>query len=167
MAIPLLVCLAVLLIMAGEAVLDAHNERLLRARGAIEPPGDVYRLMRWAYPSCFLLMTAEGILTGPAPSEVLGTGLTVFGFAKALKLWAMSTLGPRWTYRVLVLPGAPLVTSGPYRFLRHPNYVAVLGELAGVALTVWAPLTGASSILGFGTLMLMRARVEDRALGRQ
>lgn len=167
MLLPLLVTLSILLIMAGEAALAAHNERVLRARGAVEPPGDVYAVMRWAYPASFVLMAGEGVVSGPASAAALGAGLTLLGLAKALKLWAIASLGPRWTFRVLVLPGAPLVTGGPYRLLRHPNYVAVAGELIAAALMLGAVVTGTAATLGFGTLMLMRARVEDRALGRQ
>jgi methyltransferase len=158
---------AVWLIMVGEAILSAHNEAALRARGAVEPPDDVFATMRWAYPACFLAMGLEGGLTGPAPRDVLVAGLTIFGLAKVLKISAISALGVRWSFRVLVLPDAPLVTSGPYRFIRHPNYVAIVGELAGVALTVWAPVTGVLSMLGFGWLIRQRMRVEDRALGRK
>jgi methyltransferase len=158
--------LAMLLIMAGEAVLSSFNERLLRSRGAIEPPDDVINWMRLAYPGAFIAMFVEGALTGPAPANVLMGGLALLGFAKALKLWAISSLGTRWSYRVLVLPGEPLVVKGPYRFISHPNYVAVVGEIVSVALIVWAPFTGALSALGFGALMLTRIGVEDRALGR-
>lgn len=157
---------AVLLLMVGEAVLSAHNERLLRARGAVEPLGDVYRTMRWAYPLCFVAMAIEGALAGPAPPAILAAGLSLFGLAKALKMWAISTLGWRWTFRVLVLPGAPLVASGPYRWLRHPNYLAVLGELTGVAALVWAPVSGVASVVGFGWLLRHRIRVEEAALDR-
>jgi methyltransferase len=157
--------LAVLLIMAGEAALSAHNESVLRAQGAVEPPDDVYRAMRWAYPGCFVAMAIEGAVTGPARPDVLATGLAVFGIAKALKISAISALGLRWTFRVLVPPGAPLVRSGPYRVLRHPNYLAVIGELAGVALIVWAPIAGALALAGFGWLLVRRIRVEERALG--
>ena len=167
MLIAVTTVVAVLLIMAGEATLAAHNERVLRARGAIEPRGDVYETMRWAYPAGFVAMAVEGALTGPAPGDVLVSGLAVFGLAKALKLWAISTLGMRWTFRVLVLPDAPLVTRGPYAVIRHPNYVAVLGELAGVALIAWAPIAGTIAIAGFGMLMFRRIAIEDRALGRQ
>ena len=158
--------IAALLIMAGEAVLSAFNERVLRAKGAIEPPDDVIGRMRWAYPLSFVAMAIEGAMTGPAPRDVLMWGLALFGFAKALKLWAIASLGSRWSYRVLVLPGAPLVTTGPYRVLSHPNYVAVVGEIASVAMIVWAPFTGVLATIGFGALMLARIRVEDRALGR-
>jgi len=165
-AIAILTTIAALLIMAGEAVLSSYNERLLRARGAIEPEGDVIGSMRWAYPGAFVLMGIEGALTGPAPPNVLLGGLALFGFAKALKIWAMSSLGTRWSYRVLVVPGEPLVTAGPYRFIAHPNYLAVAGEIASVAAIVWAPLTGVLATIGFGWLMIARIRVEDRALGR-
>jgi methyltransferase len=162
-----LTCLAMLLIMAGEAALSAHNASVLRARGAVEPPDDVLPLMQWAYPGCFVLMAIEGALGGPPPPDVLASGLALLGLAKALKISAITALGVRWTYRVLVPPDAPLVTSGPYRFLRHPNYLAVIGEIAAVALIVWAPITGVISIAGFGGLLRKRIRVEERALGRQ
>jgi methyltransferase len=157
---------AVLLIMAGEAVLSRVNETLLRAKGAIEPAGDVIAIMRWAYPASFIAMGVEGALTGPSPREVLMWGLALLGVAKALKVWAITTLGSRWTYRVLVLPDAALITSGPYRFVSHPNYIAVIGEIASVAMIVWAPITGVLATIGFGALMVQRIRIEDLALGR-
>jgi methyltransferase len=159
--------LAVLLIMAGEALLSRVNEATLRRRGAIEPPDDVYLSMQWAYPLAFVTMAVEGAMVGPAPPVALVTGLLLYGLAKALKLWAITALGDRWSFRVLVEPGRPLVATGPYRFLRHPNYVAVVGELLGVALTVWAPVTGFIGLCGFGWLMWRRIGIEDRALGRR
>jgi methyltransferase len=165
-AIAAITTLAALLIMGGEAVLSSFNERQLRARGAIEPEGDVIGLMRWLYPGVFIAMGVEGALTGPAPPNVLMGGLALFGVAKALKVWAISSLGPRWSYRVLVVPGEPLVTSGPYRFISHPNYLAVAGEIVSVAAIVWAPITGVLAAIGFGWLMILRMRIENRALGR-
>ena len=158
---------ALLLLMLGEAVLSAHNERELRARGATEPPDDVIDTMRWAYPGSFVAMAVEGAWNGPSGPEVLAAGLAVLGFAKALKIWAISTLGTRWTYRVLVLPDVPLIDHGPYAIVRHPNYLAVVGEIVGMALLVSAPVTGVLSFLGFGWLLTRRVAVEDRALGRQ
>lgn len=159
--------IAALLIMAGEAVLSAFNERQLLAKGAVEPPGDVIDVMRFAYPLAFVAMGIEGAFTGPSPRDVMMYGLALFGLAKALKLWAISSLGSRWSFRVLVLPGAPLVTAGPYRFLSHPNYLAVAGEIASVATIVWAPITGVLATIGFGWLMIKRIRIEDHALGRR
>jgi methyltransferase len=166
-AIAAVTLLAVLLIMLGEAGVSAHNERVLRQRGAVEPEGDVYATMQWAYPACFIAMAVEGAVGGPSTRDLMAVGLAVFGFAKALKMWAISTLGVRWTFRVLVIPDAPLVTSGPYRLLRHPNYAAVIGEIIGIAVILRAPVTGLLALAGFGTLLIRRIAVEDRALGRQ
>ncbi len=165
-AIAAVTTLAVLLVMAGEALLSSANERRLRARGAIEPEGDVIDRMRFAYPAAFVAMGLEGAIFGPTSRELLLFGLALFGLAKALKAWAIASLGSKWCYRVLVVPGEPLVTTGPYRFLSHPNYLAVVGEILSVAMIVWAPITGVLAAIGFGWLMIARIRIEDRALGR-
>lgn len=141
------------------------NERALRAGGAREPPADVHRTMAWAYPASFLAMTIEGAWSGPPAAAVAVTGAGVFIAAKALKAWAIVSLGGRWTFRVLVLPDAPLVHAGPYAYLRHPNYVGVLGELAGFAVGAGAPLAGLASLVVFGALLLKRVAVEERAIG--
>lgn len=165
--IALATVLAVLAVMAGEAVLSAYNAAALRARGAVEPPGDPYQLMQVAYPLSFIAMGLEGALAGPSPPLLLAAGLLVFGVAKALKAWAISSLGSRWSFRVLVPPGEPPLGRGPYAFMRHPNYLAVCGEIVGAALIVGAPLSGVAALAGFGWLMLRRIAVEDRALGRR
>jgi methyltransferase len=77
----------------------------------------------------------------------------------------MASLGVRWTFRVLVLRDAPLVSGGPYAVLRHPNYVAVVGELAAVALMMNARLSGPVVTVLFSLLMWRRIGVENRALG--
>ena len=166
-SIAVVTLLAVLLIMGGEAGLSAFNERVLRARGAVGPSGDVLAPMVWAYPACFVAMAIEGALLGPAPPRVLVGGLVLFGLSKALKLWVISTLGVRWTFRVLVLPGAPPVTHGPYALVRHPNYGAVIGEIIAMAMIVSAPITGVLAVIGYGALLRRKISVEDRALGRQ
>src|SRR5262245_62516506 len=98
LSIAAITLLAVLLIMAGEAALSAYNESVLRGRGAMEPPDDVYRTMQWAYPACFIAMAIEGAITGPSSTNVLAAGLALFGLAKALKISAISALGTRWTF---------------------------------------------------------------------
>ena len=76
----------------------------------------------------------------------------------------MASLGTRWTFRVLIVPDAPLVSTGPYAVLRHPNYVAVVGELLSMALLVGAVVSGPIAVLLFGLLLRQRIRLEDRAL---
>jgi methyltransferase len=151
--------------MLVEARRAAGNERAQRARGGIEPAGDVYPLMRLAYPAAFVAMIAEGALRDGAPSTaVVLAGALVFVAAKAIKWWAIVALGPFWTFRVIVVPGAALVARGPYKWLRHPNYVGVMGELAGVALVAGAPVAGAVAFLAFGALVMKRIAIEERTL---
>ncbi len=150
--------------MLAEARRAARNERAQRARGGIEPPDDVYNVMRVVYPTAFLVMLAEGLARGaPAPGLVIA-GAATFAAAKALKWWAIWALGPSWTFRVIVVPGAPLVVKGPYRWLRHPNYVGVMGELTGVAAMTGAPVSGALAVVAFAVLLIKRIAVEERTL---
>src|SRR5262249_25975105 len=88
-----------------------------------------------------------------------------FVAAKALKYWAIASLGVRWTFRVLVPPGSSRTARGPYQWLRHPNYVAVGGELAGIGLVMHAWYTGGPAIVFFCVLMLRRVAVTERAGG--
>src|SRR5438093_11152029 len=164
----MLTALAILIVvffsMAVEATLAASNERTQRARGGVEPPDDVYKMMRIAYPAAFLAMIAEGLVRGIPSTLALTAGIVLFAADKALKWWAILTLGPFWTFRVIVVPDAPLVSSGPYRFLRHPNYAAVVGELVGVGLMTGAAVTGPLATVAFGALILKRIDIEQRAL---
>ena len=167
LTVAVITLLAVMLLMIGEAVLSSFNERVLRARGALEVDDPVLRTMQWAYPGSFIAMAVEGALTGPSTPDLLPIGLALFGVSKALKIWSMTALGVHWTFRILVLPDVPPVTHGPYALVRHPNYLAIIGELIGVGLIVWAPVTGLLALVGYGALLRRKIAVEDRALGRQ
>jgi methyltransferase len=147
-----------------EARRASRNERAQLARGGVEPADDVYPLMRIAYPLAFAVMLGEGLVREPPPAPFAAAGLAVFAAAKGLKWWAILTLGRFWTFRVIVIPGTSPIRRGPYRWLRHPNYVGVVGELLGVALTAGAPVSGVAAMAGFGLLLFKRIRVEERAL---
>jgi len=148
-----------------EARRSNRNDRVLRAAGAVEPRGDVYLAMQIAYPLSFLLPMAEGFLRAGAASLLTVIGFVVFVLASALKYWAIATLGERWTFRILVPPQSSRTIAGPYVYLRHPNYVAVAGEIAGVGLMTQAWIAGPAMLIVFGLLMRARIRVEERALG--
>jgi methyltransferase len=160
--------LALLAVVFGPMVLEARrsrrHERALRASGAVEPPDPVYPLMRAAYPLSFLAMIAEGWIRPVTSEAATAAGGVVFVAGKALKYWAIRSLGHFWSFRVLVVPGARLVTSGPYRWLRHPNYAGVAGEFAGIALLAGAPVTGTLTSVLFAGVLLARIRAEERAL---
>ena len=155
---------AVFVPMLFEQRRSRRHERGLRARGAVEPAADVYRWMAVSYPLAFALMALEGATRGAPGAPWLVAGGVVFVCAKALKYWAMSSLGERWTFRVLVPPAAPLVGGGPYRWVRHPNYVGVLGEFVGACSWFGAWLSGPLATVAFSALLWRRVRIEDRAL---
>lgn len=151
--------------MLAESARSSSNEHRLRRAGAVEPADDVYRAMQVVYPGCFLAMIAESWWWQRGTTATAIAGLVLFGLSKVLKYWVIYTLGERWTFKVLVPPGSRRTRSGPYRWLRHPNYLAVVGELGGFALLAGALWSGAASLLAFGALLHARIRVEERALG--
>ncbi len=167
--IPLAALAVVVALMLVELAISRRNERTMRRRGAVAPPDPVYGTMKWAYPGVFVAMALEGLWRDEVVTPMAWAGLAVFVAAKLVKGWAIASLGQRWTYGILVLPDAPLVTTGPYRLMRHPNYVGVVGELAAMALVTNARIAGPAGLLFFGCLLLLRIRAEERALrpGRQ
>jgi methyltransferase len=164
LSLHLLVLPLVFIPMLIEARLAARHEHAQRARGGIEPKRDVYAVMRFAYPAAFLVMLAEGLLRGSRTDSLIAVGALTFVGAKILKWWAIRSLGQSWTFRVIVVPGMRRVAHGPYRFVSHPNYIAVMGELVGVALMTGALITGPLAVVVFGALILRRVAVERRAL---
>jgi methyltransferase len=165
MTMPWLTLAIVAICMIAEAGRASRNEARQRSLGGIEPAGDVYQVMRLAYPAAFVVMIAEGLWRGASAADSTWVaGAVVFALAKALKWWAIASLGSAWTFRVIVVPGMARVASGPYRFVAHPNYVAVVGELAGVALLTGARISGPLVTLAFGLLMVKRVAIERRAL---
>jgi methyltransferase len=165
MLVPLTALGAVLVMMLGELWLSRSNERVLLRYGAVEADDPVFRTMKWAYPGVFIAMAIEGAVMGVDAGPVSLIGVALLVLAKALKFWAIASLGTRWTYRVLVLPTQPLVTIGPYRLMRHPNYVGVVGELIAMALITGARVTGPLGVVFFGWLLLRRIGAEERAMG--
>lgn len=125
---------------------------------------------RGHYPAMVALHTA--LLVGCALEAPYRPFLPVLGWtalglvvaAQGLRWWCVATLGPRWNTRVLVVPGLPLVTGGPYRWLRHPNYVAVVVEGLALPLVHSAWLTAAAFTVLNALLLRVRIACEDEAL---
>ena len=101
----------------------------------------------------------------PFPGALGWAALALALAAQGLRYWAITTLGPRWNTRVIVVPGLPPVTGGPYRVMRHPNYVAVITEMAVIPLVHGAWMTAAVFSLGNALLLFVRIRAEEAALG--
>src|SRR3712207_5516270 len=92
------------------------------------------------------------------------TALALAAGSQALRWWCIATLGPQWNTRVIVVPGAPLVSGGPYRWLRHPNYVAVVVEGFALPLVHSAWVTALAFTVLNALLLRVRLRVENEAL---
>ena len=165
MAPPPVALLVIALAMALEARLASANEARHFEAGARLVPDPSYPPMRVVYPAGFVLLCLEGWWRGATWDGWALAGLVVFALGKAIKYAAMAALGERWSFRVVVLPGAPLIDTGVYRYLRHPNYVGLAGEIAGAALWMHAPIAGTLFAVTFGSLLVRRIRVEERALG--
>ena len=145
---------------AAELGVAASNTRRLRAQGAIELDASGYPWFvvfhgAWLA-SLFLLVPPDAVPSWPL--------LVLFVALQLGRLWAIATLGRRWTTRIMVLPGAMLVAGGPYRYLRHPNYAVVAGEIAVLPLAFGAIAIAAVFSAGNLALIARRIAIEDRAL---
>ncbi|MQB44091.1 isoprenylcysteine carboxylmethyltransferase family protein [Rhizobium sp. ICMP 5592] len=88
----------------------------------------------------------------------------IFMVLQGLRVWVLATLKGRWTTRIVVLPGAPPVATGPYRFLSHPNYAVVVGEIAVLPLAFGLPLHAIVFSLLNAAILTIRIRAENTAL---
>ncbi|MEV5428168.1 isoprenylcysteine carboxylmethyltransferase family protein [Streptomyces sp. NPDC052701] len=159
--------LAVGLERAAELVVSHRNAASSLARGGVESG-------RGHYP--FMVVLHTGLLAGalvevwvrrPEAVPVLAwTMLVLVAAAQALRWWCIATLGRQWNTRVIVVPGAPRVTGGPYRRLPHPNYVAVVVEGLALPLVHSAWVTAVVFTVLNGFLLATRIRAEDAALAR-
>ena len=150
----------------SELALSRRNAARAFARGGVEVGQTHYRVMATFHTLFLFSCAAESILVPRAFPGALGwVALAGALAAQGLRYWAITTLGERWNVRVIVVPNAPPVVAGPYRWVRHPNYVAVAIELFCVPLIHGAWLTALVFSIGNGLLMLVRIRAEEQALG--
>ena len=112
----------------GELLLAKRNTDRLLAQGAHEVAAGHYPLIVVLH-GAWLAGLWYLAVYDPSASDLSWPWLGVFVILQALRVWVIATLGPRWTTRIIVLPGAPLVASGPYRFVSHPNYCVVAAEI--------------------------------------
>lgn len=144
----------------GELAVAARNTRDLRAAGAIELDAGGYPLFVLLH-AAWLVSLAVLVPASAAPSWPL---LAVFAALQLGRLWVIASLGRYWTTRIIVPPDRPPVSRGPYRFLRHPNYLIVVAEIAVLPLAFGA--IGIAAVFSAANLALLARRVmiEERAL---
>ncbi|HUJ28264.1 MAG TPA: isoprenylcysteine carboxylmethyltransferase family protein [Myxococcales bacterium] len=150
----------------AELVLSKRNARRAFARGAVESGAGHFRFMV-AVHALFLPCCAVEVLAlhRSVPGALGPVALALALAAQALRWWAIASLGDRWNVRVIAVPGETPVRRGPYRFARHPNYVAVVIEMLAVPLAHGAWLCAAVFSVLNAVLLRGRIRIEEQALG--
>jgi methyltransferase len=144
-----------------ELWLSNRNTRRLLSAGAVEHSPAHYPLIVAVHA---LWLACLWWLAPGRPVSLLW--LALFVMLQIGRLWVLKTLGTRWTTRIIIPPGAPLVRGGPYRFVSHPNYIIVIGEIAVLPLVfgLWLPAL-LFSLLN-AAILVVRVKQENRALGR-
>lgn len=149
----------------GELVLARRNARIVRAWGAIEHAAEQLPWFVALHAAFSLALVCEVLALRTRPGPAWPAWLAALVAAEALRYAAIRALGPWWNVRILVRPGAAPVRRGPYRWLRHPNYVAVVVELAALPMLFGAWRTAVAFSAANLILLAWRIPAEERALG--
>ena len=147
-----------------ELALSARNARRMKARGARESGAGHFPLIVLVHVLYPLALAFEVLRLGARPGPLWPLWLALWVGAQALRYAAIRALGDRWNVRILVLPGAPLVQRGPYRWLRHPNYLAVAVELVAGPMIFGAWWTALLISALDAVALWLRIRAENWAL---
>jgi methyltransferase len=143
----------------SELALARYNTSRLLARGAIEVGANHYPLVVSVHTAWLIALWVWG-----RDQDVDLLALSGFVVLQGLRLWILATLGSRWTTRIIVLPGEPLVASGPYRYFSHPNYAVVAAEIALLPLALHLPWLALIFTVLNTAVLVIRIRTEARAL---
>jgi methyltransferase len=143
----------------GELVLARRNTQALMARGAVEVGASHYPLLVSMHAAWLIALWIYGYDQPVDPIM-----LVAFVGLQGLRCWVLTTLGPRWTTRIIVLPGAPLITNGPYRYIAHPNYAVVAAEIAVLPLALHLPFLALIFAALNAAVLAIRIRAEQHAL---
>jgi len=162
--------LLVVLVAAGRLVelrIAKRNLRRLLERGGVEAAPGHYPWMVLLHTLFLISCPLEVWLLGRPSLPALGIPMLVLAvLATGLRYWVIRTLDGRWTTRIVVLPGVPPVTGGPYRLLRHPNYLAVITEMFALPLVHTAWITAIVFSALNAAVLRVRIRAEEEALSR-
>jgi methyltransferase len=128
-------------------------------RGATEVGAEHYPLVVLVHATWLIALWVWG-----HDQDVDLVALSVFIVLQGLRLWVLATLGPRWTTRIIILPGEPLVAAGPYKYFSHPNYAVVAAEIAVLPLALHLPWLALIFTILNAAILVIRVRAEARAL---
>lgn len=143
----------------GELALARRNTQKLLARGAVEVGANHYPLLVSVHAAWLISLWIWG-----RDQDVNLVALGLFIALQGLRVWVLAALGPRWTTRIIVVSGEPLVRAGPYRYLSHPNYAVVAAEIALLPLALHLPLLALIFTALNAAVLAIRIRTEARAL---
>lgn len=159
MILPVVILALVTAQRLGELVIARRNTTRLLAQGGVEHGAGHYPLIVALHAAwlggLWLLAWERPVQPG---------WLAAYVVLQVLRAWVLLTLGPRWTTRIIVVPGETLVRRGPYRFLPHPNYLVVAGEIAVLPLVFGLPLYALAFTVLNALVLAIRLRAETRAL---
>lgn len=145
----------------AELWLARRNTTALLRQGALEVAAAHYGLIVGLH-----ALWLAGLWWFGWAQPVNGIWLAMFVILQLGRIWVLSTLGARWTTRIIILPDAPLIASGPYRYIAHPNYLIVIGEIAVLPLALGLPVFAAVFSVVNAMVLSIRVRAENAALRR-
>lgn len=154
--------LFLLLLRVGELLLARRNERWLLKHGAVEYGHEHYPIIVLLHVLFFVALIVEYSASHARPYSL--PLLAAYFLVLAYKAWAILSLGRCWNTKIYRIPGYPLVRKGPYRFMKHPNYVAVVAEIALIPLIFHLYFTASVFSLLNAAMLTVRIRKENRAL---
>ncbi|MGI9534738.1 MAG: isoprenylcysteine carboxyl methyltransferase family protein [Thermodesulfobacteriota bacterium] len=147
-----------------ELRLAKKNEKVVRKEGAIEYDREGYKYIVFMHVGFFISLILEKYLLNRGFNSLSLLIFIIFIFTQLLRYWAITSLGKYWNTKILVVPNTPLIAKGPYKYLKHPNYLAVITEIVVIPLIFSCYITCIIfSTLNFLTL-LRRIRIEENAL---
>ncbi|WP_391116530.1 isoprenylcysteine carboxyl methyltransferase family protein [Psychrobacillus sp. L3] len=147
-----------------EVFIAKHNEKKMLAQGAYEVGASHYPYMVTLHVSFFICLIAEVLIFNRGISPLFPLFFLIFLIVQALRIWCLRSLGSFWNTKVIILPGAHVVTKGPYLYLKHPNYVVVCIEIALLPLIFQAYMTAICFTLLNLAMLSVRIPLEEKAL---
>ncbi|WP_087971492.1 isoprenylcysteine carboxyl methyltransferase family protein [Oceanobacillus rekensis] len=147
-----------------ELFIARNNEKWMKHRGAIEKEVEHYKWFIILHTSFFISILVETFLNDNKTLPLDYTLLTIFILTQLVRIWCISSLGRYWNTKIIILPGVQLVNKGPYKYIKHPNYIIVGIELLVIPLLFGAIITAVIFPLLHILLLMIRIPAEERAL---
>jgi methyltransferase len=160
---PQIAALLILIQRGAEEVYSARNTRALLARGAREEGASYYPVVAVAHMSWI----ASLFFLIPPDTQPFWPLIGLYVVLQAARYWVIATLGPYWTHRIITIDGAPVVSSGAYRFFRHPNYAITVAESLLLPVAFSAVALGLIMTAIWVAVLNYKIRIEDAALARR